>query len=104
MMGWPHFTCSFSAATRASTSLMPPPGNGMMKRTGLAGKPEGTCAAAGAASANETTEHASAAKREIMATSRFRAEHTLAAHRRNRDARGYRTAASPLLATARAVL
>ena len=38
MIGWPHFTCSFSAATRASTSLMPPPGNGTMKRTGLVGK------------------------------------------------------------------
>jgi hypothetical protein len=61
MMGCPYFACSFSAATRASTSLMPPPGNGMMKRTGLAGKPDGACAGAGEASAKETTENASAA-------------------------------------------
>jgi hypothetical protein len=46
----------------------------MMKRTGLAGNPDGACAGAGEASANETTEHASAAKREITPTSRFPGE------------------------------
>ena len=52
MIGWPHFTCSFSAATRASTSLMPPPGNGTMKRTGFTGK--FVCAAAGAAGSEQS--------------------------------------------------
>jgi len=71
MMGWPHLSCSFSAATRASTSLTPPPGNGMTKRTGLAGNPAGACAKAGEASATAATENASVAKREIMPASGF---------------------------------
>src|ERR1700730_6682444 len=46
-MGWPHLAVSLSAAMRASTSLMPPPGNGMMNLTGLAENPDATCPRAG---------------------------------------------------------
>src|SRR5215813_8922030 len=46
-MGWPHLVVSLSAAMRASTSLMPPPGNGTTNLTGLAGNPDGTCPRAG---------------------------------------------------------
>src|SRR5258708_22605768 len=84
MMGWPHFTVSFSAATRASTSLMPPPGNGMMNRTVLAGNCAGACARAGEdgaieksaveKSADETAEKASVTTREIMPISGFPGE------------------------------
>ena len=37
MIGWPHLACSLSATMRASTSLMPPAGNGTMNLTGLLG-------------------------------------------------------------------
>src|SRR5216683_1730646 len=45
--GWPHLAVSLSAAMRARTSLMPPPGNGTMNLTGRAGNPGGTCPCAG---------------------------------------------------------
>src|SRR5215468_4178242 len=66
MMGWPHLTASLSAAMRASTSLMPPPGNGMMNLTGLAGNPDATCPRTGNAVAVKITSKPSAVTRGHM--------------------------------------
>src|SRR6185295_19926406 len=47
MIGWPHLACNLSAAIRASTSLMPPAGNGTMNLTGLLGNAPCACARLG---------------------------------------------------------
>src|SRR6516162_9370664 len=63
MMGWPHLAVSLSAAIRASTSLMPPPGNGMTNLTGLAGNPDAICPRAGNAIAVKITKKPTAVTR-----------------------------------------
>src|SRR5215469_15559862 len=65
-IGWPHVAVSLSAAMRASTSLMPPPGNGMINLTGLTGNPDATCPRAGNATAAEIANKPSAVTRRHM--------------------------------------
>src|SRR5262245_44147169 len=59
--GCPHLACSLSPTMRASTSLMPPPGNGTMNFTVRVGN-AGCAVAALTASAPNRAIHASAVR------------------------------------------
>ena len=70
MIGWPHFACSLSAAMRASTSLMPPAGNGTMNFTvPLGWNAPCACAAPGSAEASARRADGVRARRFMMLSS-----------------------------------